>query len=140
MQSGVCFLILAMLLTPAVDGVAKILSAEHTPMMIAFLRYLTAGTIALAIARSTGRRIEVARGDRLGQLLRTALIMGAMTALISALGMVPGLAHPRQDRPAARRTAVRSGGGSLPSGRHSERWCRHRLHQSSVARRPSGRA
>ncbi|HPG21368.1 MAG TPA: DMT family transporter [Amaricoccus sp.] len=89
MQSGVCFLILAMLLTPAVDGVAKILSAEHTPMMIAFLRYLTAGTIALAIARSTGRRIEVARGDRLGQLLRTALIMGAMTALISALGMVP---------------------------------------------------
>ena len=29
------------------------------------------------------------RGDRLGQLVRTALIMGAMTALIAALGMVP---------------------------------------------------
>jgi drug/metabolite transporter (DMT)-like permease len=89
MQSGVCFLILAMLLTPAVDGVAKTLSTEHTPMMIAFLRYFTAGMIALAIARATGRRIEVARGDRLGQVVRTALIMGAMTALISALGMVP---------------------------------------------------
>ena len=40
MNVGVGFLILAMLLTPAVDGVAKTLSADHTPMMIAFLRYL----------------------------------------------------------------------------------------------------
>lgn len=89
MQVGVGFLILAMLLTPAVDGVAKSLSADHTPMMIGFLRYLSAGLIALAVARGTGRRIEIARGDRAGQLVRTALIMGAMTALITALGMVP---------------------------------------------------
>lgn len=89
MQLGVGFLILAMLLTPAVDGVAKTLSADHTPMMIAFLRYLSAGLIALAVARSTGRKIEIPRGDRSGQLVRTALIMGAMTALITALGMVP---------------------------------------------------
>ncbi len=89
MQTGVMFLILAMLLTPAVDGVAKTLSTEHTPMMIAFMRYLTAGLIALAIAKMTRRRIVVPKGDRMGQLLRTALIMGAMTALITALGMVP---------------------------------------------------
>jgi drug/metabolite transporter (DMT)-like permease len=89
MQSGVCFLVMAMLLTPAVDGVAKTLSADHTPMMIAFLRYLTAGLIALVIARGTGRRIVVPQGDRIGQLVRTGLIMGAMTALITALGMVP---------------------------------------------------
>ena len=89
MNVGVCFLILAMLLTPAVDGVAKTLSAEHTPMMIAFVRYLSAGLIALLVARGTGRRIVVAEGDRAGQLVRTALIMGAMTALIAALGMVP---------------------------------------------------
>ena len=89
MQAGVCFLILAMLLTPAVDGVAKSLSTEYSPMMIAFLRYFCAGMIALAIARGTGRRIVVPAGDRAGQLVRTALIMGAMTALITALGMVP---------------------------------------------------
>ena len=89
MQSGVCFLILAMLLTPAVDGVAKTLSADHSAMMIAFLRYFCAGLIALAIAKGTGRRVEVPAGDRLGQLVRTALIMGAMTSLIAALGMVP---------------------------------------------------
>ena len=89
MKLGVCFLILAMLLTPAVDGVAKTLSVDHTPMMIAFLRYLSAGLIALAVAYGTGRRIVVAPGDRAGQVVRTALVMGAMTALIAALGMVP---------------------------------------------------
>ena len=53
MNAGVGFLILAMLLTPAVDGVAKTLSADHTPMMIAFLRYFSAGLIALLAARGT---------------------------------------------------------------------------------------
>jgi drug/metabolite transporter (DMT)-like permease len=89
MRSGVCFLIFAMMLTPAVDGVAKTLSADYTPMMIAFVRYLSAGLIAVAIAGALGRRIKVPRDDRKGQVLRTALIMGAMTALITALAMVP---------------------------------------------------
>jgi drug/metabolite transporter (DMT)-like permease len=89
MNVGVAFLVLAMLLTPAVDGVAKTLSADHSPMMIAFLRYLSAGLVALVIARGAGRRIVVARGDRVGQVVRTALVIGAMTALIAALGMVP---------------------------------------------------
>jgi drug/metabolite transporter (DMT)-like permease len=89
MQVGVLFLILAMFLTPAVDGVAKTLSAENTPMMIAFIRYLTAGLIAVAVAQASGRAIDVPKGDRTGQLFRTILIMGAMTALITALGMVP---------------------------------------------------
>ena len=57
-------------------------------MMIAFLRYLSAGLIALTLAGATGRRIEVPSGDRLGLVLRTVLIMGAMTSLIAALGMV----------------------------------------------------
>jgi len=86
---GVYFLILAMMLTPAIDGMAKTLSADNTPMMIAFLRYFTAGVLALVIANASGRKIEVPKGDRLGQVARTALMMGAMTALISALSMVP---------------------------------------------------
>ena len=89
MNVGVLFLILAMLLTPAVDGVAKTLAADHSPMMIAFVRYLAAGLVALAVARGTGRSIVVPRGDRVGQIARTALLMAAMTALIAALGMVP---------------------------------------------------
>ena len=89
MQAGVLFLIVAMTLTPAVDAVAKTLSADHSAMMIAFLRYFSAGLIAVALARGTGRRIVVPTGDRVGQVVRTALIMGAMTSLIAALGMVP---------------------------------------------------
>lgn len=89
MQIGVCFLVLAMALTPAVDGMAKTLASDYSPMMIAFLRYFAAGVIALALARVSGRRVIVPAGDRLGQIARTALIMGAMTALIAALGMVP---------------------------------------------------
>lgn len=89
MRVGVLFLVLAMFLTPAADAVAKTMADDHSAMMIAFLRYLTAGLIAVALARATGRRIEIPRGDRAGLVLRTALIMGAMTALIAALGMVP---------------------------------------------------
>lgn len=82
-------LLLAMLLTPGVDAVAKSLSSQQTPMVIAFLRYFTAGLVALAAAGIGGRRIVVPRGDRLGQVWRTALIMGAMTAMIAALGLAP---------------------------------------------------
>jgi drug/metabolite transporter (DMT)-like permease len=89
MNVGVWFLVLAMLLTPAVDGVAKTLSAEQSPIVIAFVRYLSAGLIAVAAAGLTGRRVVVPAGDRIGQVFRTALIMAAMTSLIAALGMVP---------------------------------------------------
>lgn len=89
MNLGVAFLTLAMLLTPAVDGVAKTLSVDQTPMTIAFVRYFAAGLVALAVAGATRRRIVVPKADRAGQLLRTALIMAAMTSLIAALGMVP---------------------------------------------------
>jgi len=88
-NTGVGLLILAMLLTPAADAVAKVLSADLGPMAIAFVRYLSAGLIAVAVARGTRRGIAVPRGDRLGLVFRTALIMAAMTALIAALGMVP---------------------------------------------------
>jgi drug/metabolite transporter (DMT)-like permease len=86
---GIGFLVLAMLLTPAADAVAKGMSAELGPTAIAFVRYLAAGLIALAVAGGTRRGIVVPAGDRLGLVLRTGLIMAAMTALIAALGMVP---------------------------------------------------
>lgn len=89
MKTGIALLLAAMLLTPGVDAVAKTLSGQQTPMMIAFLRYFTAGLVALAVAAAGGRRIVVPRGDRLGQFWRTGLIMGAMTAMIAALGRAP---------------------------------------------------
>jgi drug/metabolite transporter (DMT)-like permease len=88
-NAGIGLLILAMLLTPTADAVAKTLSAELGPMAIAFVRYLSAGLIALAVARGARRAIVVPAGDRLGLVARTGLLMGAMTALTAALGMVP---------------------------------------------------
>jgi drug/metabolite transporter (DMT)-like permease len=88
-NTGIVLLLLAMLLTPGADAVAKNLSAELGPTAIAFVRYLTAGLIALAVARGMRRGIVVPAGDRLGLVVRTTLIMAAMTALIAALGMVP---------------------------------------------------
>ena len=51
MNTGVGLLILAMLLTPAADAVAKLMSADLGPLAIAFVRYLSAGLIAVAVAR-----------------------------------------------------------------------------------------
>lgn len=78
-----------MLLTPAADGVAKTLAAEAAPMTVACLRYLAAGLVAVAVAACAGRRVAVPRRDIGGQILRTALLMGAMSALVAALGLVP---------------------------------------------------
>lgn len=89
MRAGVGFLVLAMLLTPAADGVAKLMAAGSHPAAIAFARYLVAGLLALAVARGAGRAIVVPRGDRVGQVVRTGLVMAAMTALTAALGLVP---------------------------------------------------
>ncbi len=89
MKSGVWLLLIAMSLTPAVDGIAKGLGESYTPMFIAFLRYFGAGIVALAFAMVTRRRVHIPRSDYLGQVFRTALIMGAMTALIAALALVP---------------------------------------------------
>lgn len=86
---GILCLVAAMLLTPAVDGVAKVMADTNGPATISFLRYLAAGLLGLAVARGLGRPIAVPRGDRLGLVVRTGLIMGAMTALIAALARVP---------------------------------------------------
>lgn len=89
MRSGILLLLLAMSLTPALDGIAKDMGDLYSPLFICFLRFFTAGVLALGISLAVGNPISVPRGDRLGQVFRTALMMGAMTALIAALGMVP---------------------------------------------------
>lgn len=89
MRSGVVLLMLAMFLTPGIDGVSKHLGASYSPFSIAFLRYLCAGLIALAIARALGQPLAIPRAARVGQVARTALLMGAMTSLIGALSVAP---------------------------------------------------
>lgn len=89
MRIGIACLVAAMLLTPAADGVARTLAASEAPMTVACLRYLAAGLVALAIAAVARRPIAVPRRDLGGHVLRTLLLMGAMVALVAALGRVP---------------------------------------------------
>ena len=89
MKIGVGFLILAMALTPLTDGFSKSLVQNHTTFFVVFVRYFSAGVIALLLAIVLKKPIEIPRNDRLGQVFRTALMMGAMVALIFALSLVP---------------------------------------------------
>ncbi|PCJ75806.1 MAG: hypothetical protein COA53_04925 [Rhodobacteraceae bacterium] len=89
MRIGVGILVAAMALTPLTDGFSKALSADQTAFFIVFSRYFVAGLIALAIAVVFRKPIEIPNHDRLGQVFRTGLMMGAMSALIYALSIVP---------------------------------------------------
>ena len=92
MRQGVLLLIIAMFLTPGLDGIAKHLSLEYSPFFVCFLRYFSAGIVALFASKIIGQPIYVPKQGRLGQVVRTALLIGAMTCLITALSMVP-MAH-----------------------------------------------
>ncbi len=85
---GVALLLVAMTVVPFVDAVAKNLSDGQSPFFVSFSRYFAAGCVALAIAALLRRPIAVPKGDWLGQIGRTALLMGAMTLLITALSQV----------------------------------------------------
>jgi len=89
MRVGIGILVVAMALTPLTDGFSKALGADQTAFFIVFSRYFVAGSIALSISIISRKPIEIPRHDRLGQVLRTGLMMGAMTALIFALSIVP---------------------------------------------------
>ncbi|NOX72556.1 MAG: DMT family transporter [Alphaproteobacteria bacterium] len=78
-----------MSLTPFGDALSKQLGDTQSPFVIVFLRYFTAGLIALVIARATKTPIRIPTQDRGGMVVRTALVMAAMTLLIIALSMIP---------------------------------------------------
>ncbi|NOX39513.1 MAG: DMT family transporter [Alphaproteobacteria bacterium] len=92
MQSGVFLILLSVSLTPLGDGLSKYLGQTQSPFFIVFLRYFVAGVIAVIAARATGTPLEFPRRGRGGLLVRTALVMAAMTLLIVALTLIP-LAH-----------------------------------------------
>ncbi|MBZ0128776.1 MAG: DMT family transporter [Rhodobacteraceae bacterium] len=89
MKSGVFLILLSVSLTPFGDALSKQLGQTQSPFFIVFLRYFTAGLIALALARMGGITVRFPARDRAGTILRTALVIGAMTLLIMALSMIP---------------------------------------------------
>lgn len=89
MGNGSVLLVIAMTLTPGVDALAKVLGATHTPFQVTFLRFLAAGIVALCTARILKIPVLVPKKGRIGQVIRTGLLVGATTCLVYALTLVP---------------------------------------------------
>lgn len=89
MQSGVFLLVLAMCLTPGVDVLAKQLTANNSPFLVAFYRYAAGGVVALIASRLLCQPISIPKEARIGQFFRTGLLVASMTCLITAFSMVP---------------------------------------------------
>jgi drug/metabolite transporter (DMT)-like permease len=87
---GVALMSIAMLAVPLVDGIAKVLSASHSPLFIAWARYAAACLFALpwAIARF-GWRDFLPREELPAHALRTVFATAAMTAFFSGLAYAP---------------------------------------------------
>ncbi len=51
--SGIALMVFAMLAIPIVDGLAKYLSSEHSPLFLSWARYAVACLIVLPIADCT---------------------------------------------------------------------------------------
>lgn len=86
---GIALMSAAMLTIPVVDGLAKHLSAAHSPLMIGWARYAIACAITLPIAAALhGPRLL--RMERpVSHLLRTLCLVAAMTLYFLAIARVP---------------------------------------------------
>lgn len=88
-RKGVVLMAIAMLSIPGVDGFAKYLSADFSPLFVSWGRYAVACCIVLPLAfLRCGWRILPA--ERLGaHALRTALLVASMTLYFLAIASIP---------------------------------------------------
>ena len=80
---------IAMLTVPIVDGTAKYLSAEHSPLFIAWVRYASASLFVLPLAFWLHGRAILPTEGRPVHLLRTVFHVSAMTLYFLALARIP---------------------------------------------------
>lgn len=87
---GIALMALAMLSIPLVDGIAKYLSADHSPLFTAWARYAVASAVVLPVASAARYRGKVFPGERrASHALRTIFLVTAMTLYFLAIATVP---------------------------------------------------
>lgn len=86
---GVALMSVAMLVVPTVDGIAKLLSANHSPLFVGWARYASACLFVLPIAIARHGRNFLPREALVSHAMRTILAASAMTAFFSALAFAP---------------------------------------------------
>jgi drug/metabolite transporter (DMT)-like permease len=86
---GIALMALAMLIIPMVDGIAKHLSAAHSPLYISWARYVMACAVVLPFAiRNHGLRC-LPQAQLATHTLRTLLLVVGMTCYFLAIARVP---------------------------------------------------
>ena len=86
---GILLTSIAMLTVPIVDGTAKYLSTEHSPLFIAWARYASASLFVLPLAFWLHGRAILPTKSRPAHLLRTVFLVSAMTLYFLALARIP---------------------------------------------------
>lgn len=87
-SAGIVLMIAAMLVIPIVDGLAKFLSTDYSPLFISWARYAASTALILPIAFArNGRRVLPTDGIPL-HALRTLCLVGAMTLYFFAISRV----------------------------------------------------
>lgn len=79
----------AMVTIPIVDGGAKYLSKDHSPLFISFGRYATAALFVLPIAWFRFGRNLLPRTELKAHFFRTVFLMAAMTLFFVAISKIP---------------------------------------------------
>lgn len=86
---GIILMAIAMLGVPLVDGIAKYLSADYSPLFIGWARYAVACLIVIPLAyRYHGMRMFPDE-QRFAHLVRTAFLVTAMTLYFLAIARIP---------------------------------------------------
>jgi drug/metabolite transporter (DMT)-like permease len=80
---------LAMLSIPLVDGLAKYLSAGHSPLYVAWARYAVAAALVLPLAVALRGRRALPRRNLGPHVLRTVFLMAAMSCYFVAIAEIP---------------------------------------------------
>jgi drug/metabolite transporter (DMT)-like permease len=87
-RDGVLLMTVAMLIIPMVDGIAKHLSATHSPLYISWARYVIACIVVLPFATSRHGWRFLPQTQLGTHLLRTALLVAGMTCYFLAIARV----------------------------------------------------
>ena len=86
---GIALMIAASLLVPIVDGIAKYLTADHSPFFISWARYTAASVIVLPVAVMRSGGALLPRQGLPAHALRTIFIVSAMTCFFFAIREIP---------------------------------------------------
>ena len=86
---GILLMSLAMLIIPAVDGLAKFLSAFYSPLMIGWCSFFFASILVTPVAARLHGRKLLPEGQRGLHLLRVAFLLLSATLYYLAVARIP---------------------------------------------------